>query len=178
VADAERERERYRRTRPAEQDRPRQVRPKRPASAAVSTRPGGVRATVDARPTIAAAIIVQDGRVLMTRRRFAEGPLSWAFPAGECESGESPEQAAQREVLEEVGLEVEVLQRLGERVHPATGRHMVYLACQVVSGAADLVDHEELAEVAWCDLAEATDRVPTGIFQPVLEYLERVLARA
>ncbi|MBO1413526.1 NUDIX hydrolase, partial [Streptomyces sp. FH025] len=41
-------------------------------------------------PGIAVAIVVQDGRVLMVRRRVAEGQLSWQFPAGEIEPGESP----------------------------------------------------------------------------------------
>ncbi|MFF2146190.1 NUDIX hydrolase [Kitasatospora sp. NPDC058190] len=55
-------------------------------------------------PGIAVAIVVQDGRVLMVRRRVAEGQLSWKFPAGEIEPGESPEAAAVRETAEETGL--------------------------------------------------------------------------
>jgi hypothetical protein len=33
------------------------------------------------RPSISAAIVIQDGRVLMVRRRVSEGTLSWQFPA-------------------------------------------------------------------------------------------------
>ncbi len=174
VADAERERERWQAN---------QERPPRPRSKAANTTAGPAPASTapikqgsETRPSIAAAIIVEDGRVLMTRRRFAEGSLSWAFPAGECEEGESPEPAVEREVHEEVGLEVQAMRRLGERVHPATGRHMVYLACRVIAGSVDLVDHEELAELAWCDLAGLAERVPNGVFEPVQEYLEGVLA--
>jgi 8-oxo-dGTP diphosphatase len=147
------------------------------ASPAVASSTAIVRDSEE-RPPIAAAIIVQDGRVLMTRRRFSEGSLVWGFPTGEVEPGESPEQAAVREVREEVGLQVAVERRLGERDHPATGRHMVYIACRVQSGSAELVDHEELAEAAWCTLEELLERVPSGIFQPVLEHLERVLTPA
>lgn len=50
--------------------------------------------TAQERPGIAAAIVVQDGAVLMVRRRVAEGQLSWQFPAGEIEGTETPEQAA------------------------------------------------------------------------------------
>jgi 8-oxo-dGTP diphosphatase len=160
-----------------EQERPTRANPAAAASPAIATSTATVRTTTE-RPAIAAAIIVQDGRVLMTRRRYSEGSLVWGFPTGEVEPGESPEQAAVREVQEEIALEVAVERRLGERTHPNTGRHMVYMACRVVSGTADLVDHEELAELAWCALDELTERVPTGIFQPVQEYLERVLEPA
>lgn len=84
---------------------------------------------------IAAAIVVQDGAVLMVRRRVAEGQLSWQFPAGEIEGTETPEQAAVRETSEEVGMEVTALKVLGERVHPKTGRKMTYVACVVESPA-------------------------------------------
>jgi 8-oxo-dGTP diphosphatase len=124
---------------------------------------------------IAAAVIVHEGRVLMTRRRFREGELVWGFPAGAVQEGESPEQAAGREVQEEVGLNVAAERRLGERVHPATKRHMVYVACRVVSGTAELMDDEELAEIAWSDLHQLAERVPGGVFEPVQEYLNRTM---
>src|SRR3954470_10150315 len=92
--------------------------------------------TPDERPAIAAAVIVNDGRVLLVRRKVKEGQLSWQFPAGEVEPGESDADAAARETLEEVGLTVRPVERLGERVHPATGRTMVYVACEVADGTA------------------------------------------
>lgn len=57
-------------------------------------------------PVIAAAIIVQDGLVLMVRRRVREGALSWQFPAGAVEPGETDVQAAVRETKEETGVVV------------------------------------------------------------------------
>src|SRR5215813_3299661 len=99
------------------------------------------------RPSIVAAIIVDDGRVLMVRRRVSEGTLSWQSPAGESESGETAEMTAVRETREETALDVTADKVLGERVHPATGRHMVYVACRVTSGTARVADEDELAEV-------------------------------
>ena len=138
---------------------------------------GNAQTAHDGRPTVATAIITHNNRVLMTRRRFKEGSLVWGFVTGECEPDETPEQAAVREVEEEVGLTVTVEQRLGERIHPASGRHMAYFACRVIAGEARLIDHEELAELAWCTLAEAAERAAGagGIYAPVQEYLERVL---
>ncbi len=134
--------------------------------------------TPDGRPPVASAIIVRDGHVLMTRRRWDEGPLRWNYLTGEVESGESPEDAAVREVHEEVGLDVAVERRLGERVHPASGRYMIYFACRIIgTGEPSLVDHEENVEVRWSTLDEAaTLLVPTGgIWQPVREYLEEAM---
>ncbi|PNE36606.1 NUDIX hydrolase [Streptomyces noursei] len=132
--------------------------------------------TADERPGIAAAIIVHEGRVLMVRRRVSEGKLSWQFPAGEVEPGETREDAAVRETKEETGLNVSAVKLLGERVHPATSRLMSYTACEVVSGTAHVADTEELAELAWVAHDQIPEYVPYGLFGPVQEYLDATLA--
>ena len=130
------------------------------------------------RPLIVAAIIVQDGKVLMVRRRVREGTLSWQFPAGESESGETAEDTAIRETSEETALDVAADKVLGERVHPATGRHMVYVSCHVTGGTARVADEDELAEVAWCGLNDLRANVPTGLFPAVDDYLTATLSPA
>lgn len=124
---------------------------------------------------ISTAIITDGGKVLMIRRREREGKLLWAFPGGGIEDGESPEQAAVREAAEEVGLEVKAVKTLGDRVHPQTGRHMTYVACEVVAGKAYVADDEELAEVAWIRLDEIPTYVPWGLFPQVQAYLDETL---
>ncbi|WP_033256409.1 NUDIX hydrolase [Kitasatospora phosalacinea] len=131
--------------------------------------------TAGDRPGIAAALVVREGRLLMVRRRISEGQLSWQFPAGEIEFGESPEQAAVRETAKETGLGVVAITLLGERVHPKTGRLMSYTACEVVSGIAEVVDTEELDALAWVALAEIPEYVPYGLFELVQEYLNVTL---
>ncbi len=121
---------------------------------------------------VAAAVIVHEGRVLMIRRRVAEGDLSWQFPAGGIEAGESAEVAAVREAAEETGLIVEAIKVLGERVHPKTGRHMSYVACSLVSGTARVADADELAEVSWTVRGDLPALVPYGLFEPVQQYLD------
>src|SRR5262252_4510767 len=128
------------------------------------------------RGSIVVAVIVAGQKVLLVRRRVQEGGLSWQFPAGEVEFGETFEAAASRETREEVGLTVAPIAVLGERVHPATGRHMVYLACRVVRGSPHVADRDELVNVAWCRLEELADYIPLGVFQPVQAYLEAVLS--
>lgn len=122
-------------------------------------------------PTIAAAVIVHDGRLLLVRRRVKEGSLSWQFPAGGIEEGEDPTDAAVRETLEETGLVVKASKVLGERVHPNTGRTMIYVACDVVSGEATVVDDDELDAIAWADHAQLDDYVPYPFYEPVQAHL-------
>lgn len=127
-------------------------------------------------PTIAAAVIVHDGKLLLVRRRVSEGTLSWQFPAGAIEEGESPIEAAVREAEEETGLAVTGTTILGERVHPATGRTMIYVACDAASGEAALGDPDELAEFTWSTVTDLPTLVPYGFYKPVQDYLTAALS--
>jgi 8-oxo-dGTP diphosphatase len=53
---------------------------------------------------------------------------------------------------------------------------MTYVACELVAGEARVEDSEELAEVAWVALDEIPTYVPWGLYPPVQEHLEDVLA--
>jgi 8-oxo-dGTP diphosphatase len=127
------------------------------------------------KPDVSAAIITSNERVLMVRRRVKEGALSWQFPAGGVEAGETAEQAAVRETLEETGLAVKAVRYLGDRVHPKSGKFMAYTACEVVSGTAHVADDEELDQVAWVRHDEIPALVPYGLYESVQEYLDEVL---
>jgi 8-oxo-dGTP diphosphatase len=127
------------------------------------------------KPDVSAAIITSNERVLMVRRRVKEGALSWQFPAGGVEAGETAEQAAVRETLEETGLAVKAVRYLGDRVHPKSGTVMAYTACEPVAGEARVADDEELDAVAWVAHSEISDYVPYGLYGPVQEYLDEVL---
>lgn len=72
--------------------------------------------------------IIQDGKVLLTRRRDFE---VWCLPGGEVDSGETLAQAAIREAREEVGLEVHLEQLVGVHTRPqwlSCGSHVVVFA--------------------------------------------------
>jgi 8-oxo-dGTP diphosphatase len=126
---------------------------------------------------IAAAVVVDNGRVLLVRRTVAEGALSWQFPAGGIATDETPAEAAARETFEETGLNVDGTLMLGERIHPATQRHISYVVCRLISGEAHVADAEEPAEVVWVTRAELREYVPYGLFEPVETYLDEHLPR-
>jgi 8-oxo-dGTP diphosphatase len=54
-----------------------------------------------------AAVIIQDGNLLVVKKRDEKGVM-YSFPTGGQEAGETLVQAVQREVLDEVGCEIEV----------------------------------------------------------------------
>ena len=139
-----------------------------------------LRAELDAayrapsRPEVVAAVVTSRRGVLVGRRNDRTPP--WTLIAGEREPGERPEDTATREVKEETGLEVRIGDEIGPRVHPKTGRTMIYLAAKPVRGTRIFVgDEAELAEVRWASLAEAQELLP-DMYEPVHEYLARTLA--
>jgi 8-oxo-dGTP pyrophosphatase MutT (NUDIX family) len=132
--------------------------------------------TTPLRPAIVAAIVTSSRGVLVERRH--DGRPLWTFPAGEAEPGEAPADTAIRETKEETGLEIKISHVIGERQHPKTGRHMIYLAARPSQGTAVHVgDEDELAEVKWISLAEADDLL-VGMFEPVREHLAHALGGA
>lgn len=132
-----------------------------------------IEATTPLQPSIVAAIITSSRGVLAERRH--DGRPLWTFPAGEAEPGEAPADTAIRETKEETGLEIKVSHIIGQRQHPKTGRHMIYLAARPYHGTKVFVgDEDELAEVKWLSLAEAVDLMPT-MFDAVHAHLEQTL---
>ena len=54
------------------------------------------------------AVIVDDGRVLLVKRKYEPLKGQWSLPGGMVEIGETLETALTREMLEETGLRVDV----------------------------------------------------------------------
>ena len=55
---------------------------------------------------VAAAVIIEEGRVLLTQRKSGTHLAgAWEFPGGKVEAGEDPRAALVRELREELGIE-------------------------------------------------------------------------
>jgi 8-oxo-dGTP pyrophosphatase MutT (NUDIX family) len=126
------------------------------------------------RPSVMVAIITSRLGVLAGRRNDGRPP--WTFPAGENELHESPADTIIRETKEETGLLIKAGTTIGERVHPRTSRHMVYVAATPAgrNRSVWVGDPDELAEVRWLTLAEVDELMP-DVFPPVRTHLDRVL---
>ncbi|HEY9332867.1 (deoxy)nucleoside triphosphate pyrophosphohydrolase [Kribbella sp. NPDC050459] len=106
--------------------------------------------------------MVRDDRVLAAYRPGPDG--GWEFPGGKVEPGETDEQAAVREIREELDLEIKVGESLGPGVDiSAAYRLHVYLAT-VVAGDPVLREHAELRWFARDELDESDWLVPDRPF--------------
>lgn len=98
-------------------------------------------------------VINNQGQVLLTQH---SSNLHWGFPKGNINQGESSKEAAVREVKEEAGVEVEIIDKVGDSkyvyTHPKTKEKIfkvvVIFLMKYISG--DPKDHDwEVEEAGW-----------------------------
>ncbi len=110
---------------------------------------------------VTAAVIIRDGRVLIAQRP-AEGLLGglWEFPGGKQQPGESLETCLQREIGEELGVNVAVETWLGKFHHTYSHFRVTLHAfrCSLVDGEPRNLHHTALQWVRCEQLA----RFPMG----------------
>lgn len=104
------------------------------------------------------AIIVQDGKILMSLRNDPHRPefhKKWEFPGGSVDVGETMEENIKREAREEIGVDIHIKQLL-QHIHvvsvsAASYEYQVYIVpyiCEIVSGSIAPRD-EEVLETRW-----------------------------
>ena len=108
--------------------------------------------------TVTAAVLQRANRVLIAQRPEA-GLLGglWEFPGGKIEEGETLAQGLQRELREELAVEIEVGDGLGVYTHAFSHFRITLhaFACRLVNGAApQALEHHALA---WVRLPELDD---------------------
>jgi len=100
-----------------------------------------------------AAAFVYDaaGRVLLIRENY--GKRRYGPPGGGIDAGESPQDAAVREALEETGAVVEVSHLIGIRWAELDGERFLGFGfrCELRAGTPAVQDTGEIAEVGWFD---------------------------
>jgi len=121
-------------------------------------------------PRVVAVVVTCPLGVLAVRR--ADGRPPWAFPGGTIEPGESPADAAVREVREETGCPIRPGRILGSRLHPATGQAITYVAAVPDQGTdMSAMGPGEVTEARWLPVGEAVSLMP-DMYQPILAWLE------
>jgi len=120
---------------------------------------------------VAAILQNKEGQVLIARRkrgRALEG--YWEFPGGKVERGESPEQSLKRELKEEMDIEIEVTEYVGENVHRYERGAIRLLAFngKITKGDISLIDHDEYA---WVHIDKLMDFKLAPADIPIVELL-------
>jgi 8-oxo-dGTP pyrophosphatase MutT (NUDIX family) len=96
----------------------------------------------------------------MAARRNRKGELAWGLPKGVIERGETSDAAALREVLEETGLEAEIVEPLGEIGYfyfwegVRIRKSVHFFLMRATGGDVSRHDHE-MEEVGWFEAGEA-----------------------
>ena len=110
----------------------------------------------------AGGVVVRDGcvAVIVPTRRAASGHKVLALPKGHVDPGETPAQAAQREVREEAGVETDLVAELGEvrYWYQRGGRKIAKLVTFFLFDyrSGDVADHDsEVEEARWIPFEEA-----------------------
>ena len=83
---------------------------------------------------VAGAIVELDGGIVLIQRDIEPGYGKWTFPGGFVERGERAEAAAEREVLEESGLEIEVGEIVGLYTYDGQIPAIAVFAAEVTGG--------------------------------------------
>ncbi len=128
---------------------------------------GGVarREIVERRDAVAVMPLDKDGNVLLVRQfRKAVEQEMYELPAGVMEDGESPEEAARRELAEETGLSAGSLQRLaGFYTTPGFSNEYIHIfAARDLQPAEATLDDDEDITTDWIPLADAVGMIETG----------------
>ncbi len=126
------------------------------------------------RPGVGIGVIVlRDNMVLLGKRKAAHGAGTWQFPGGHLELGESMEECARREVLEETGMRI-----MNIRFATATndmfkeeGKHYITLSMLADwdSGEPSVMEPEKSESWQWFRWEE----LPEPLFLPIQNLLKQ-----
>jgi 8-oxo-dGTP diphosphatase len=122
------------------------------------------------------ALIVSNKKVLLLHRSVSF--RVWEFPGGGIEFGESPEEAAVREVKEETGLTVKSMRlwTINSQVTPQKHHHIWFLYRCKIMNRNPMVSDEDHDEIGWFTL-EKMKKLPDLALpiKAILPQLKKVL---
>jgi 8-oxo-dGTP diphosphatase len=106
----------------------------------------------DQRPGVGVGVIVTRGREVLLIKRLHHGAGQWAAPGGYLDRGESFEDCAVRETLEETGVTIAdaTVRAVANDRHP-DGKHNVtiWLSARFAAGDARVGSPDEVGDVGW-----------------------------
>lgn len=104
---------------------------------------------------VTAAIIIDQGQVLIAKKESTHKLAGlWEFPGGKMEPGETPEACLERELVEELGISIEITDFFAEYTFPLekTVLHLNGYKARVTGGTLTLHEHDDARWVALSEL--------------------------
>jgi len=117
--------------------------------------------------TRAGIVLIEDDKVALIERHRA-GLDYFVFPGGGVDEGETPEQAAIREALEELGIEVAIKQKVAE-IHFGQTSRQIYFLVDHVKGEFGSGVGEEYTD---SDPNDPEEGIYIPIWMPIAELLQ------
>jgi 8-oxo-dGTP diphosphatase len=127
------------------------------------------------------AVIVDEGKVLLVKRKYEPLKGQWSLPGGMVEIGETLETALTREMLEETGLRVdvgpviEVFDRIMRDEDRRVRYHFVLLDYLCWPSDGSLQAGSDVEEAIWADPARLGEY---GLTEKAMSVIERGLMLA
>lgn len=128
----------------------------------------------------AGGLVVRGGEVLLIA---TAGGARWQLPKGRLEAGETPSDAALREVREETGVTGSVVAPLpgidywfAEGSHKRIRKHVDYFLLDYVSGSEADFDAREVSSARWFGWDEALERLTHDNERRVVASARRLVA--
>jgi 8-oxo-dGTP diphosphatase len=119
-----------------------------------------IRTALKGYPDVVVGVVLRRRRVVMVRQITPDGTM-WTFPGGKVEEGETHEEAVIRELRKEIGMGCKVVKRIGERLHPITGRTITYIHCKAEGGKPRNLERNKADDIRWLTPQEI-DAVTNG----------------
>lgn len=117
---------------------------------------------------VGAAIFNKEGKLFITKRgKEAKNERGkWEIPGGSVELGETLENAIKREIKEEHGIDIEIIELLGicDHIIPDEQQHWVsptYI-CKIKRGVPKIIEPNKCDEIGWFTLEDA-EKLPLSI---------------
>ena len=101
---------------------------------------------------VVAAILENNDKILIARRKSGKNMAGfWEFPGGKKEINESDKEALKRELMEELSIEVELKNYIGESVYTYPDKTIKLTAYSgvITKGKIILSDHDEYKWVSF-----------------------------
>ncbi len=122
-------------------------------------------------------VILENNKVLLVQVKSMKGRKIWTFPKGHIEQGETPRQAALREVLEETGYKAAIVKPLLKVRYAFTlkGRYVrkvVQWYLMKKLGRIGKHDPSEILGINWVSINKAKEMVEYPSDKRLLELVE------